>query len=304
MSPLPGVLSTSDSSLSFGNVQVNGTASQPETLTNSGGADVTVTQAKVSGTGFSATGLTLPMTLKPGQSFTFGVAFNPTSGGNATGSISVVSDASDPTLTITLAGTATVAGQLAVSPASLSFGSVVVGQSKSLTATLTATGSSITVSAANMTTSEFTISGLSLPLTLSAGQSASFTVNFKPQSSGAASASGSFNSNAANASVTQALSGTGTAAPQHSVALSWTPSTSSVVGYNVYRGTTTGGPYSKITSMNADTTYVDSSVQSGQTYFYVTTAVDGSGKESANSNQTQAVIPTPIGHSAGLQTFE
>ena len=235
------------------------------------------------------------MTLKPGQSFTFGVAFNPTTGGNATGSISVVSDASDPTLTITLAGTATVAGQLAVSPASLSFGSVVVGQSKSLTATLTATGSSITVSAANMTTSEFTISGLSLPLTLSAGQSASFTVNFKPQSSGAASASGSFNSNAANPSVTQTLSGTGTAAPQHSVALSWAPSTSSVVGYNVYRGTTTGGPYSKITSMNADTIYVDSSVQSGQTYFYVTTAVDGSGKESAQLKSDPGCDPHPIG---------
>lgn len=289
----PGVLNTSDSSLSFGNVQVNGTASQTETLTNSGGTDATITQAQVSGTGFSVTGLTLPMTLKPGQSFTFGAAFNPTSGGNATGSIAVVSDASNPTLTITLAGTATVAGQLAVSPASLSFGSVVVGQSKSLTATLTATGSSITVSDASMTTSEFTITGLSLPLTLGAGQSTSFTVNFKPQSSGAASASGTFSSNAANASLTQALSGTGTAAPQHSVALSWSPSASSVVGYNVYRATTTGGPYSKITSMNADTTFVDSLVQSGQTYFYVTTAVDGSGKESGNSNQTQAVIPTP-----------
>jgi hypothetical protein len=289
----PGVLSTSDSSLSFGSVQVNGTASQTETLTNSGGTNVTVTQAQVSGTGFSVTGLTLPMTLKPGQSFTFGAAFKPTSGGNATGSISVVSDASNPTLTITLAGTASVAGQLAVSPTSLSFGSVVVGQSKSLTATLTATSSSITVSDAGMTTSEFTISGLSLPLTLSAGQSASFTVNFKPQSSGAASASGTFSSNAANASVTQALSGTGTPAPQHSVALSWNSSSSSVVGYNVYRGTTTGGPYSKITSMNADTTFVDSSVQSGQTYFYVATAVDGSGRESAKSNQTQAVIPTP-----------
>ncbi len=289
----PGVLSASDSSLSFGSVQVNGTASQTETLTNSGGTNVNITQAQASGTGFTVTGLTLPMTLKPGQSFTFGAAFKPTSGGNATGSISVVSDASNSTLTITLAGTATVAGQLAVSPASLSFGSVVVGQSKTLTATLTATGSSITVSDAGMTTSEFTISGLSLPLTLSAGQSASFTVKFTPQSSGAASASGTFSSNASNASLTQALGGTGTAAPQHSVALSWSPSTSSVVGYNVYRGNTTGGPYSKITSMNADTTFVDSLVQSGQTYFYVTTAVDGSGKESAKSNQTQAVIPTP-----------
>ena len=38
---------------------------------------------------------------------------------------------------------------------------------------------------------------------------------------------------------------------------------------------------------------IGSSVQAGQTYFYVTTAVDGAGKESTFSNQTQAVIPTP-----------
>jgi fibronectin type 3 domain-containing protein len=90
------------------------------------------------------------------------------------------------------------------------------------------------------------------------------------------------------------LTGSGTAAPQHSVALSWSQSSSSsVVGYNIYRGTKTGGPYSQINSMNSDTTFTDSSVQSGQTYFYVTTAVDGAGKESTFSNQTQAVIPTP-----------
>ena len=249
-----GVLSTSDSSLNFGSVAINGTVSQSETLTNSGGTSVTINQARVSGTGFTATGLNLPVSLAPGQSFTFAAKFTPTSGGDATGSISVASDASDPSLTITLAGTATVAGQLAVSPATLSFGNVTVGQTKSLTASLTATGSSITVSNAGMSTSEFTISGLSLPVTLPAGKSASFTVTFKPQASGAASASASFTSNASNPSAQESLSGSGTAAPQHSVALSWTPSNSSVVGYNVYRGTTTGGPYSQITNMNADTT--------------------------------------------------
>jgi Abnormal spindle-like microcephaly-assoc'd, ASPM-SPD-2-Hydin len=288
-----GVLSTSDSSLNFGRVQVNGTGNQPETLTNSGTADVTITQAKATGTGFSVTGLNLPLTLNPGKSFTFGAAFNPTSGGNFTGSILVVSDASDSNLTISLAGTASVPGQLAVSPATLNFGNVTVGQSKSLTASLTATGSSITVSSASMSTSEFTISGLALPLTLTAGQSASFTVSFKPQASGVASANGAFNSNATNPSVAQALSGTGVAAPQHSVNLSWNPSSSTVAGYNIYRGTMSGGPYAKINSMNADTTYTDITVQSGQTYFYVTTAVDGSGNESANSNQAQVVIPTP-----------
>jgi fibronectin type 3 domain-containing protein len=90
------------------------------------------------------------------------------------------------------------------------------------------------------------------------------------------------------------LTGSGTTPPQHSVSLSWNPSTSAVVGYNVYRGTSSGGPYSKIDSaLDTSTTYTDATVQSGQTYYYVTTAVDGSGAESTYSNQAQAVIPTP-----------
>ena len=288
-----GVLSTSDSSLNFASVPVGGSSSQSETLTNTGGSNVTITQANVTGAAFKVTGLTLPLTLTPGQSFTFGAAFKPTTGGTANGSIAVVSNATDSNLTISLTGTASVSGQLAVGPATLSFGSVTVGQSKSLSGSLTASGSSITVSGAGMSTSEFTLGGISFPLTLAAGKSVSFTVTFAPQASGTATASASFASNASNPSAQQSLTGSGAAAPQHSVALSWNPSSSSVVGYNVYRSTSTGGPYSKVTSMNADTTFTDSSVQAGATYFYVTTAVDSTGKESANSNQTQAVIPTP-----------
>jgi Abnormal spindle-like microcephaly-assoc'd, ASPM-SPD-2-Hydin len=288
-----GVLSTSDSSLNFASVPVNTSATQSETLTNTGGSSVTITQANVTGPAFRITGLNLPLTLTPGQSFTFGSVFAPTTGGSATGSIAVVSNASDSTVTISLAGTATVSGQLAVSPSTLNFGNVIVGQTKSLTATLSASGSNVTISDASMSTSEFTISGLSLPVTLAAGQSTTFTVKFAPQASGMASASAFFTSNASNSSAVASLTGNATAPPQHSVSLSWNPSASSVVGYNVYRGTTTGGPYSKIAPMNADTSYADSSVQAGQTYFYVTTAVDASGKESARSNQVQAVVPSP-----------
>ncbi len=289
-----GVLSASDSSLDFSSVQMGSTNTLSETLTNSGGTSVTVTQANVTGTGFKVTGLTLPLTLSPGQSFTFGAVFAPTSGGSAAGSISVLSDASNPTLTISMVGTAIVSGQLAVSPAALNFGSVIVGQSKTLPASLAASGSSVTVTNASLSTSEFTVSGLSLPVTVAAGKSVSFNISFTPQTSGAASASASFTSNASNPSAQQSLTGTGTPAPQHSVALSWSSSSSpSVVGYNVYRGVKTGGPYSQINALNADTTYTDNAVQAGQTYFYVTTAVDGTGKESAYSNQTQAVVPTP-----------
>jgi fibronectin type 3 domain-containing protein len=90
------------------------------------------------------------------------------------------------------------------------------------------------------------------------------------------------------------LTGSGTAAITHSVSLSWDASTSTVAGYNIYRGTVSGGPYSKInSSADANTSYTDSSVQSGTTYYYVTTSVDNSGDESVNSNQVSAAIPTP-----------
>ena len=45
--------------------------------------------------------------------------------------------------------------------------------------------------------------------------------------------------------------------------------------------------------LNASTSYTDNSVQSGTTYYYVSTAVDRSGIESMYSNQRQAVIPSP-----------
>jgi hypothetical protein len=78
----------------------------------------------------------------------------------------------------------------------------------------------------------------------------------------------------------------------HSVTLSWQASTSQVSGYNVYRGTSNGGPYSKINPAFVTLfTYTDSSVSSGNTYYYVTTAVDSTGVESAYSNQASAKIP-------------
>jgi len=88
---------------------------------------------------------------------------------------------------------------------------------------------------------------------------------------------------------------TGTGTPSHSVALSWTASISSnVAGYYVYRGATLGGPYTKLNSSPvAGTVYTDYTVQSGQTYYYVATSVDGTGSESAYSEAAKAVVPFP-----------
>jgi hypothetical protein len=291
-STTPGQLVANPSSLSFGTVQVSNTKTLSEAVTNTGGSSVTLSQATVAGTGFSISGLSLPLTLAAGQSVTFSATFAAQSGGSASGSISMGSNASNSTMTISLAGSGTAQGQLAVTPISTDFGSVTVGTSKTQVGTLSASGSSVSVSSATLTSAEFSLSGITFPLTVAAGQSVPFTVTFTPQMSGSASAIGSFTSNASN-SAAETLTGTGAAPPQHRVDLSWSE-TSTVVGYNLYRGSQSGGPYTKINlALDASTTYTDSSVQAGQIYYYVTTAVDSSGAESSYSNQIQTSVPSP-----------
>ena len=81
----------------------------------------------------------------------------------------------------------------------------------------------------------------------------------------------------------------------HTVSLSWLASTSpTVAGYSVYRGTASGGPYTKLnSSLATGTSYVDGAVQAGQTYYYVVTAVDAGNNSSVYSNEAQAVVPSP-----------
>jgi hypothetical protein len=82
---------------------------------------------------------------------------------------------------------------------------------------------------------------------------------------------------------------------QHTVSLNWTASTSpNITGYNIYRATESGGPYTKVNaSLDAGTSYADKTVSSGGTYYYVTTAVNSSSVESGYSNQAEAEVPRP-----------
>lgn len=184
-------------------------------------------------------------------------------------------------------------GTLTVSPSSLSFGNVAVGGSASLKASLSATNANVVVSSAAWSGSGYSVSGITFPVTVTPGQSTTYTVTFTPPAAGTSSGNISFSSNATDASLKQSLSGDGTqGSSSHTVALSWDPSTSSVVGYNIYRGTQSGGPYSLLnSSLLSSTNYTDSSVQSGATYYYVSTAVDSNNVESSYSNEANASIP-------------
>src|SRR6202166_1777591 len=93
---------------------------------------------------------------------------------------------------------------------------------------------------------------------------------------------------------TKSASASVTVVAPHTVSLKWSASTSPNISYyKVYRGTVNGGPYSLLATNVSVTSYTDSSVQSGSTYYYVTTAVDSSGVESGYSDVATAVIPMP-----------
>jgi hypothetical protein len=87
---------------------------------------------------------------------------------------------------------------------------------------------------------------------------------------------------------------TGPGVTSSSVSLSWTASISSTAsGYNVYRASAQGGPYTKLTSSPITaTTYTDNTAQAGNSYYYATTAVDASNNESAYSAAVQSVVPS------------
>jgi hypothetical protein len=78
----------------------------------------------------------------------------------------------------------------------------------------------------------------------------------------------------------------------HVVTLTWRAN-SSATGYKIYRGASSGGPYTLLQSVAGLSTYTDTTVVSGQTYYYVVTAVNGSNQESSYSNQAQAAITVP-----------
>ncbi len=297
-------LAVSPATLPFGSLAVGNSAVLSGRLT-AGSSTITVSSGNISGQGYSLSGIAFPATVPAGTGISYSVTFTPQAPGSSPGSVTFVSNAANSPATQTFTGTGTQAapvaaplGNLAAAPATLAFGNVAVGSSKNMTGTLTAGSSDIAVSSASWSGPGYSVSGISFPVTIPAGTSISYTVTFAPQAAGSATGGISFASNAANAPAIQAFSGTGTqaAAPavQHSVNLSWGASTSTVIGYNVYRGTVSGGPYGKLNSTpQAATTYSDSTVQSGTTYYYVVTAVDDNSVESAYSNQATAVVPSP-----------
>ncbi len=196
--------------------------------------------------------------------------------------------------------------QVLLVPSALPFGSVAEGASTPSAVSLTNNGPGA------LTINSFAFGGTNpgdfsqtnycptSPSTLAGGLTCTITVTFAPTATGARSGTLIVTYPGTGSPQTVNLSGSGfVAAPANltanavagsgSVSLAWSASPSASGGYNVYRSTTSGAYTSanKIASGVATTSYTDT-VATGTTYYYVVTAVDGSGNESAFSNEASA----------------
>ena len=183
---------------------------------------------------------------------------------------------------------------LSISATTVAFGNVEVNTASTQTVTLSSTGTAaVTVSAATVTGMGFAVAGATFPDTLNPGQTVTLDVQFEPTATGAATGQLTIQSNSStNGTVMINLGGTGTS-PE--VDLSWDAPSSSpdpMAGYNIYRSIGGSSTYQLLnSSIDTETTYVDSTVQSGTAYTYYVESVDSSGVKSAPSNQVNVTIP-------------
>jgi hypothetical protein len=287
-------ISMSPPSVSFGSVAVGSTVSQSVTVSNTGGSNLSITQASVAAQGFTVSGVSFPMTVGAGHRSTFTVVFSPKAMGNVAGAVSVMSNAAVATVNVSGSGVAATS-LLNASTTNLNFGNVPIGSSNVAGVTITNAGNSnVSISNVSVSGARFTTSGVPAGLILTPGQNTTLNVTFIPIAVAGLTGSVTVTSNATNSPTTISLSGSGIQRVPHSVGLSWTSGLPLVTAYNVYRSTVSGGPYTKLNSVaDAAAAYTDSSAQAGQTYYYVVTSETLAALESVYSNEVSATVPTP-----------
>lgn len=287
-------LTANPASINFGSVNTGSSSTQTITLSNTGNASATINLVSESGSGFSLGAFTSPYTLAVGATVSLNVIFSPTVVNTSSGTVTVNSNAANSTLSIPLSGSGTQGTQtqtLAATPTGVNFTTIAAGNSVNQSLTLTNNGaSSVSITQVTTTGTGFSVSDIALPYSLAPGASVTVEIRFAPLLAGSYSGLTTITSNASNSSLTVPLSGAAT----HSVGLSWTDGDSGLSGFNVYRGSQSGGPYIKMNSSGVlGTSWSDGTVQAGQTYYYVITAVSSSGVESAYSTQVSATVPNP-----------
>jgi archaellum component FlaF (FlaF/FlaG flagellin family) len=290
--------SLSPTGLSFGNQPVNAkSGTLTATLTNGGAAALSLSSIALTGAnaGDFAQSNTCGTSVAAGASCTVSVTFDPTASGSRSASVSFTDNANGSPQSLGLSGTGTSA-TVSLSPSSLSFTNQPISVTSSAQIVTLTNGGSTALSISSLTitgtnAADFAEVANTCGSSVAAGANCSIGVAFTPSTSNSETASLAIADNATGSPQKVSLSGLGI----HNVGLLWTPSsTSGVVGYNVYRGTTSGGENS--TPLNSTpisgTTFTDESVTAGSTYYYVVTAVGSDDTQSPASAESSTTVPS------------
>lgn len=298
------VVSVIPAEIDFKSVVVGQKNTQTVQITNTSTKYVDLSALRVTGANFSLLSAKAPVVLAPAKSLSMNVVFAPSTAAAVNGALTIFSPDLKAPLSVPLLGSGEKpAPALQASPATINFGSHAVNSSAFQTVTLANTGNvRLIVNSVSVLGSGYAITGLTAGVSLSPEQKLEFQVWFHPTVTGSSAATLVANVTLLPSPLKLALSGSAnvsstaspTPASSHSVSLDWNPSTSSVAGYHIYRGGTSGGPYSRINSSTVSAlNFKDVEVQSGGRYYYVVTALGSDGAESPYSNEVTADIPNP-----------
>ena len=213
--------SVSVPSLGFANQSIGSTsAAQTVTLTNSGAASLSVTSIIAAGD-FSETN-TCGSILSASTSCTINVTFTPTAAGPRIGSLTITDNTggiAGSTQAVALTGTGQAVPVVSLSTSTLTFVVQSIGAtSAAQPVTLTNTGSAALVITSVAASGDFAQAN-TCPASLAAGANCTINVTFTPTVSGNRFGSVTITDNAASATQTISLSGSGNATPQASVSV-------------------------------------------------------------------------------------
>jgi hypothetical protein len=185
--PAPDI-SVSPTSVAYGNVVVGGTSDRTVTVSNVGSATLNVTGLATTNAAFSVVSPATPFAVAPGGSQAVVVRFAPPATGPFSGNLQITSDDPDEGLTtVPLAGTGVppATPDIDVSPTSVAFGSVTVGNTADRTVTVSNVGTA-TLNVSNLTTTSATFSVVSpaTPFAVPVSGSQAVVVRFAPPSAG------------------------------------------------------------------------------------------------------------------------
>ena len=311
-----GTVSVSPTSLAWGSFAVGASGgTKVATLQNGSAASISISGVSVTGTNaadFVLSSKTCGATLASGANCTATISFSPKAAGARSATLQFGDSASNSPQSVALSGTGTsgTSGSATVSPASLNWVSVAVGQTggpKSITLTNTGSASmaisSIAVGGANA--GDFLISSKTCGASLAAGASCSATIAFKPTVAGSRSANVMFTDGASNSPQVVGLTGLGTGTSTLTIA----PLTPTVAPSGTINFTASAAATWSATCGTIDSTGLFKAPATAGSCTVTATATGGSGQTAStlvtvSTTTSLTVTPTsaPV-HALGTQQF-